>query len=334
MKNAITQPERTEPTRVARCAPAFRLRTNQTHLSPYQSWLEKRGDRPARWVTAICIILLTALPRLHARPSLETNAEPAELEPSKLAGGGPVAARALANQINNPTAPVTLVQLRDVLAPSVPGFEHPGNVLQLEPVFPVFPSRLLPFEQLVKMTLPFPTTPNPGSQTGLGDFSLFDVVSISQSWGKWGFGPALVFPTATSTALGQGNWQAGPAVALIYTGIKNLTVGAVAQNPISYAGSPDRPGANALAITPTLTYNLPNGWFAGYSDFNWSFDWKNGGAATIPLGLQAGKIFKVGKVPVSLSLEGAWIPVRPSDTPEYLVCLELTVIFKTFRGRH
>jgi hypothetical protein len=95
-----------------------------------------------------------------------------------------------------------------------------------------------------------------------------------------------------------------------------------------------RPPANALLITPTLTYNLPHGWFAGYSDFDRTCDWQNGGDATIPLGLQAGKIFRIGKVPVSLSLEGAWLPVRPGGTPEWLVCLEFTVIYKTFKGRH
>ena len=129
---------------------------------------------------------------------------------NRIVGGGPVAARALANQLNNPTAPLTLI-LRDVLAPRVPGYDNPGNLLQFEPVFPIFPSRIVPFEQLVKMTLAFPTTPNPGSQTGMGDLSLFDVATFKQSWGKWGVGPALVFPTASATALGQGKWQAGPS---------------------------------------------------------------------------------------------------------------------------
>ena len=87
----------------------------------------------------------------------------------------------MANLVNAPTAPMTLVQFRDVLAPSVPGYHGPGNVLQLEPVFPIFPTRLLPFDQLVKMTLPFPTLPNPGGETGLGDFQVFDLVSIKQS---------------------------------------------------------------------------------------------------------------------------------------------------------
>ena len=92
-------------------------------------------------------------------------------------------------------------------------------------------------------------------------------------------------------------------------------LGAVAQNPISFAGSSSRPPANALSITPTLTYNLPHGWFAGYGDFDWTFDWEHGGAATIPVSLQAGKIFRIGKVPVSLSLEGAWFPCAPTAPP-------------------
>jgi hypothetical protein len=285
------------------------------------------------WLAMLVLFLAGSLRATAEAPSL-TNAASASLSPSRLVGGGPVAARALANQVNDPTAPVTLVQFRDVVAPSVPGYGSPGNLLEIEPVFPIFPTRLTPFEQLMKMTIPIPTLPSPGSQTGLGDISLFDVATFKQSWGKWGFGPALVFPTATSSALGQGKWQAGPAVAVIYTGMENLTVGAVLQNPISFAGSASRPAVNALAITPTLTYNLPHGWFAGYSDFNWTFDWKDGGAATIPLGLQVGKVFKLGQVPVSLSVEAANNVVRPAGAPEWLVCLEFTVIFKTFRDRH
>jgi hypothetical protein len=45
-----------------------------------------------------------------------------------------------------------------------------------------------------------------------------------------------------------------------------------------------------------------------------------------------GKIHRLGQVPVSLSLEGAWLCVRPDSSPEWLICLELTVILKTFRS--
>ena len=281
------------------------------------------------------LLLLGGSPRLSAQPSTDAGAGAEALNFGGPIGGGSLAARALANQVNNPTAPMTFIQFRDVLAPSVPGYDTPANLLQLEPCFPIFASRLLPFDQLVKMTLPIPTSPNPGSQTGLGDLALFDLATFELPWGgKWGLGPVFVFPTATSEILGQGKWQAGPAAALIYTGIKNLTIGVVAENPISFAGNSSRPFVNTLSLTPTLTYNLPHGWFAGYSDFDLTFDWTSGGAATVPLGVQAGKVFRIAKVPVSLSLEVAWVPVRPEGTPEWVIGLELTVIYKTFRGRH
>ena len=280
-----------------------------------------------------CIFLLMSLLRVSAQSSIETNAATPLLKTGRLAGGGAVATRALANQANDPTAPLTLIQYSDTMAPHVPGSDSPNNLFQIQPVMPLFPTRIFPYEQLMKLTLPFPTTPNPGSQTGLGDISIFDLVSIKQSWGRWGFGPALVFPTATATALGQGKWQAGPALAVIYTGAKNLTVGFAAENPISFAGPSDRPAASALSITPTLTRNLPGNWFAGHSDLNWVFNWQDGGRATIPVGLQVGKVFTLGKMPVSLSLEGAANVVKPSgtETPDWLICVEFTTIFKTAR---
>ncbi len=180
----------------------------------------------------------------------------------------------------------------------------------------------------MKITLPFPSLPSPVSEVGVGDLQVFDLVTISQSWGRWGFGPALVFPTASSPVLGNGKWQAGPSFALIYTGVKHLIVGAVLQNPISYAGSPNRPDVNNLIVTPSLTYNLPEGWFAGYSDFNWVFDWKDHGAATFPVGLQVGKVFTIGKQPLSFSLEGGYYAARPSSSfPRWTIGIELTPIF-------
>jgi len=253
-----------------------------------------------------------------------------------------ISASELASQINNPAAPVTFVQFRNVLFPNIPGTGGVTNALQIQPVIPIHKSKSLPFLQLIKMTLPIASLPSPVNKTGLGDLQFFDLVSIKQSWGRWGFGPALVFPTATSKSLGAGKWQAGPSFAVIVTKVENLTMGAVFQNPVSFAGDSSRPGVNNLIITPTLTYNIPgylfpgywkHGWFVGLSDFNITFDWNNGGAATIPLGPQIGRVFHIGKQPFSASIEAGGVVKRPDNTPNpgLILGFEFSVIIKPHR---
>ena len=134
--------------------------------------------------------------------------------------------------------------------------------------------------QLVKITLPFPSLPSPVSAAGVGDLQVFDVFVFKASWGQWGLGPALVFPTASDDALGDGKWQAGPAVALMYTRIKNLMPAPCFRTRCPLPATRIGPASTRLIITPTLTYNLEDGWFAGLSDYDWEFDWKNGGDAT------------------------------------------------------
>ena len=253
-----------------------------------------------------------------------------------------LSASELASQVNNPAAPVTFVQFRNIMVPNIPGTGGVTNSFQIQPVIPIHKSKNLPFLQLIKMTLPIASAPSPLSQNGLGDLQFFDLVSIKQSWGRWGFGPALVFPTATSKVLGAGKWQAGPSFALIYTNVKNLTMGAVLQNPISFAGDSSRQAVNNLIITPTFTYNVPDevvpgawksGWFVGLSDYNITFDWRNDGAGTIPLGPQIGRVFHIGEQPFSASIEAGGLVKRPPNTrnPGLIIGIEFSVIFKGHR---
>ena len=75
-----------------------------------------------------------------------------------------------------------------------------------------------------------------------------------------------------------------------------------------------------MIITPTFTFNLKEGWFVGLSDYNWTFNWEHGGtaamplgvSATLPLGVQVGKVVTIGRQPVSLSVEAGGVAVRPA----------------------
>ena len=277
----------------------------------------------------IGLVLLSATVVGAQSPASSPQAPAAQKPPPGSQSGKPDA-RELANQVNNPAAPVTLIQFRNLLLPSVEGTDGATNAFEIQPVLPLGPFASFPHLQLLKITLPFPSLPSPVSAAGVGDLQVFDLVAIKESWGQWGFGPALVFPTASDRALGAGKWQAGPAVALIYTRIKNLTAGAVFQNPMSFAGDSDRPGVNALIITPAVTYNLKDGWFAGLSDYDWEFDWKHGGDATVPLGVQVGRVFHIGHQAFSASIEVGGAVAKPSTAPSpgWIIGFEFSPIFK------
>ncbi len=243
-----------------------------------------------------------------------------DLGTATVAGG-----KALANQFNNPTSPMTLLQLRDVIAPAWNASEGSANLLEAEFVFPIEQGRLIHVMQLSRLTLPYEWVPDPqGGVAGFGDISYFDIGLIPTKWGRWGPGVSLVIPSgASTTALTAGKWQLGPAMAVILTSVPDLQFGLVLQNPISFAGPSERPDVNALTIQPTLTYNFEGGWFAGLSDFSLSFDWTDGGAATIPIGVQAGKVVSLGKRHFVLSAEGGKLVSRASDMePEWLIGLE------------
>lgn len=301
----------------------------------------RHKPKPGDWLPLALRFLrlgrATAASLLCAAPTCSQASESAS--PSKPPTPEPPAegadtARALSSELNDPTAPLSLIQFRDVVAPHVPGADGPANLLEIEPVIPISSSRGVPFDQLIKITVPIETTPGPGRITGLGDCQFFDLATFKETWGRWGLGPVIVFPTATSDGLGQGKWQAGPAAAFMYTEVKHLQGGAVFQNPVSFAGESGRESVNALSITPTLTYNLAGGWFGGYSDFDWTFDWQKDGEATIPVGLQIGRVFKLGSAPLSFSIEAAYNAVRPSDGPEWLIGVELNWILPGHPRRH
>lgn len=251
-----------------------------------------------------------------------------------IAGGALAGGQALASQVNDPTAPITLLQLRDVISLPVTDSTGTGNLLQLQFVQPIPRGRLIPIAQLSRTTLPLIWLPGPGGDWGFGDIEFFDIGLFPAKWGRWGFGVSFVFPTASSTTLGQGKWQVGPAFGLIISGIPNLQFGVVMQNPISFAGASDRPSVNSLSISPTLTYNFPQGWFAGYSDFEWSFNWENNGSAAIPLGIQAGKVVRIGKRHFVFSVEGGKFVARQGAlSPEWVIGVEAAWVVKAHRLR-
>ncbi len=234
----------------------------------------------------------------------------------------------LASQANNPTIPLSVLQLRNVTAFDTPGLNGASNVAELTAVLPIKPFGFIKVPTITKITVPYVTVPDPIGQSAFGNFQIFSQAVFNKKWGSFALGATVAIPSTVAKREGV-TWQAGPAAGFMYTGVKQLIVGGIFQNPISINPGPNDIKSNSLVIAPTLTYNLSSGWFAGLSDYNWSFDWENDGAATIPLGLQVGRVFKIDKQAVSLSFEAGYTVIKPDDslTPNYLIGLELGFIF-------
>jgi len=121
-------------------------------------------------------------------------------------------------------------------------------------------------------------------------------------------------PTATEDTTGTDKWSAGPSVvAIIIQG--PWVVGGLVSNFWSFAGNSDRQDVNFLFSQLFANYNLSQGWYLVSAPII-TADWKadNGNKWTVPLGGGAGKVFRIGKLPINTSLQAYYNVEKPELT--------------------
>jgi hypothetical protein len=222
---------------------------------------------------------------------------------------------ALAKAAQNPVANLISVPFQNNFNFGIGPNDVTQWVLNFQPVVPI---PLNTNWNLITRTI-VPTinqpSPAPGipSAFGLGDINPTLFLSPAGSTKFiWGAGPALTFPTATDSLLGNGKWCAGPAVvALTMRG--HWVVGALANNQWSFAGWGDK-DVNAMLVQPFINYNLPHGLYlvtAPIITANWKADSDN--RWVVPVGGGIGKIVKLGKLPLNVQLSAYDNVVTPKQ---------------------
>jgi hypothetical protein len=222
----------------------------------------------------------------------------------------------LAKTSQNPIANLLTVPLQQQFNFGYgPGRDSTQYVLNIEPVIPakmgddwLFVSRTI---------LPLVDQPvSPGDRTlGLGDVSAsFFAAPSGPHVVTWGAGPALVFPTATDSALGAGKWSVGPtAVVVASTGA--WVFGTLASSVWSYAGASDRTHVASFLVEPFINYNLAHGWALTSSPII-TTDWHDPAARLlVPVGGGVSKTSRVGKQVVQVSAQGYWNMIHPGEGP-------------------
>ena len=150
--------------------------------------------------------------------------------------------------------------------------------------------------------------------TQFGDIVLLQLFAPSkQLVGNWllGIGPTWIFPTGTSEWTTTDKWQVGPAAVVGYLS-KKWVLGALVENWRSFAGSAPF-DTNSMNLQPLAGYFFSDGWSVGYSgnilaNFNAALSENRW---TVPIGVQAGKVVRLGPIPMKVALDAQWMPIHP-----------------------
>lgn len=217
-----------------------------------------------------------------------------------------------ANKSNNPLNPAPAFNVQDYYAPDLYGSDEHTNDLYLRGAMPLPPVGFVPVPQLIRVTAPISTRPDPGggNTTGLGDINVFDIFLLRTEGTQLGVGPLLTMPTASEDELGTGKWQAGLAGIAIHPTPKYL-IGGLLQWQKSFAGDDDRTDVESFTAQPFFIYNLPEGWYLRSTGI-WTFDLENN-RHYIPIGAGGGKVWKSGTTILNAFVEPQWTVNHDGD---------------------
>lgn len=152
---------------------------------------------------------------------------------------------------------------------------------------------------------------------GLGDTALLTMVGPARDDGLiWGVGASQIFPTAAEDVLGQGKWQAGPAVLVAKLAPRpgGWNMGTLVQHWWSYAGDSDRASTSHSDIQYFFNYRLTGTSLVGMSP-NIRMDWKadSDDKLTLPIGLGYSNVYMLGKLPVRVAIEAQYSVIAPDN---------------------
>ena len=233
----------------------------------------------------------------------------------------------LALRAKNPLTNLLQLQFENDINFTNYGSSDSSNDFYIKPIIPITDT---PFPQLMRFKVLMTTlakTATTTPKTVLSDTQYFDLLIFEEPWGRWGIGPVMMFPTATSTAGGAGKWQIGPAIGFSYMALPTYNFGFLALNPISFAGNRDRPAVNTQLFQPFITKHFEEGWYFSFNP-TWIIQW-NARNVQIPLNFGFGRVVDVGGVKLDMTLQWQFIAYKncPCVVPNQTLQISLAILF-------
>jgi hypothetical protein len=251
-------------------------------------------------------------------------------EPARPAAAGD-ATQDLAKQAQNPIADLISVPFQNNTEFNFGPRERTLNVLNFQPVIPFKLSER--WNLITRTIVPIIHLPSlekgDSSDNGIGDVNptFFFATSVAKDV-LVGVGPTFSLPTATSDDLGTEKWSAGPAGVVVWTPGK-WVLGALVNNQWSFAGANDRDDVNQMLIQPFVNYNIADGWYlvsAPIATANWEAD-RSKDIWTVPVGGGVGRLFRLGKLPINMSLQAFDYVEKPAFGADWELRAQVQLLF-------
>ncbi|WP_237391239.1 hypothetical protein [Dryocola clanedunensis] len=206
-------------------------------------------------------------------------------------------------QANNPLANMTAFNMQNYYIGDVSGTDKDANQfwLRFAKPFSVDDSNWI-----LRASLPvntYPTPPDGGHKTGLGDVNLFAswLIDTGNPAVSFGFGPQITAPTATDDALGTEKWSAGLVNVLFNASSPKFQYGYLASWQHSFAGDSNRDDVNLGTFQPFMFYQLGGGTYLRAAPI-WVYNFQND-SYSVPLGVGIGQVIKQGSTVYNFFVE-------------------------------
>lgn len=230
----------------------------------------------------------------------------------------------LEKQIQNPIASLISVPFQNNTDFGIGPDNLTKNTLNIQPVLPFSLTKDL--NLIVRTIIPVISQPITAddSQFGLGDINAsFFLTAAKPKKIITGYGMVVGLPTATDPSLGPGKWTVGPSfLAMIQP--ESWTIGGLVQNTWSTSG----PEVNFFYSQFFAVKNLNKGWYLNSAPIitaNWNAS--KGNEWTVPLGIGAGRLFRVGKLPINGQIGYYQNVVKPENGPDSQFRFQVVLLF-------
>lgn len=239
-----------------------------------------------------------------------------------------------AKKVNNPLSTIIMLPVGGQYLTYTEGPAAGSSVFEayIRPTFPIVLNedfKLINHAVLPYMNIPTFKLSSDDSIVGVanGRQSFFEPIQLSsvlstnhaKGW-NYGVGPNVNIPAGNSYLGSTEYYALGAAGIISYVG-NHIVFYASAQNAWNLGNN-----NQFFLLNPSVSYNFNDGWFLNSSPFITANPAVANGDLTIPLGIGGGKVLRIGKMPISLSLQGYYNVVRANYYPNMEVKGSITFI--------